>query len=445
MTSHAKRPLELLLLWDRVSHVASTVRQHVVALQSYSVHRVCPVAVFGELPPGIQLERFDGIVIHYSLAVGHEGYVSPIMRQAIGRFQGAKAIFVQDEYRHVDRTVAAMQAMGIHALFTCVPTDEIEKVYPVAKLPGVIRHNVLTGYVDDSLIGLQVPDPAQRPIDIGYRARKLPAWLGELGQEKWNIGSRVAQDAPRFGLKVDLAHREEERLYGQDWIDFMTRCKSTLGVESGASVFDFSGELQQAVESDTTRHPHLSFDELKSRHFAHLEGKIRLNQISPRCFEAAALRTLMVLYEGNYSGLLQPWRHYVPLKKDHSNFEEVVSVLRSPERIRQITDCAYEEVACAESNSFRAMVREFDSVIVDASVQCSPAACLPPYTDRQIEELGSRRGVRAGWLQFRRWAFTAVYFLLFRDLLRWAAEDRRDRVQQWLRARLKTIKAFRIT
>ena len=289
MTSEAKRPLQLLLLWDRTERVASTLRQHVAALQSYSVHRVHPIAVFGELPPRLQLERFDGIVIHYSLVACHDDYVSPAMRQAIAKFPGVKAMFIQDEYRHVNRTIAAMQAMGIHAVFTCVPSDEIEKVYPAAKLPNVIRHNVLTGYVDESLIGLKVRDPAQRPIDIGYRARKLPAWLGELGREKWNIGSRVAEDAPRFGLKVDLAYREEERLYGQQWIDFMTSCKSTLGVESGASVFDFGGEVQEAVESDAAQNPHLTFDELKDRHFAHLEGKIRLNQISPRCFEAAAL------------------------------------------------------------------------------------------------------------------------------------------------------------
>ena len=96
----------------------------------------------------------------------------------------------------------------------CTP-KEVESVYPVSKLPGVIRHNVLTGYVDESLLGLSVPDPATRPIDIGYRARKLPAWLGELAQEKWNIGRRVAEDAPRFGLTIDFAHREEERLYGK--------------------------------------------------------------------------------------------------------------------------------------------------------------------------------------------------------------------------------------
>ena len=87
----------------------------------------------------------------------------------------------------------------------------------------------------------------------------------------------------------------------------------------------------------------------------------------------------MVLYEGDYSGRLQPWRHYVPLRKDHSNFEEVVSVLRNPERIIEITKNAYEEVACAEHNSFRAMVREFDQVILEPV----SIAGGPPYRPTQ--------------------------------------------------------------
>jgi hypothetical protein len=364
------------------------------------------------------------------------------MRRAIAGFTGIKAMFIQDEYRHVDQTIAAMQTMGINVLFTCVRNEEIEKVYPVVKLPGVIRHNVLTGYVDESLLGLRVPDPVTRPIDIGYRARKLPAWLGELAQEKWNIGQRVAKDAPRFGLTIDIAHREEERLYGQRWIDFMTRCKATLGVESGSSVFDFSGEVQRAVESDLDRDPRLTYEQLKTRHFGHLEGKIRLNQISPRCFEAAALRTLMVLYEGEYSGRLQPWRHYVPLKKDHSNFEEVVSVLRNPERIIEITNTAYHEVACAENNGFRTMVREFDQAIADASVRCN-AALLPAYTDGQLEQIRSRRSILGNWLRLRRWLFITAYFLFFRVLLGWMAEDRRDRIHRRLLAKLRALRALR--
>lgn len=434
--------MELLLLWDRAPNVASTVRQHVSALQTYSAHRVHPVSILGELPPGIELDRFDGIVIHYSLVACHDTYLAPRTRAAISRFTGVKAIFIQDEYRHVDRSVAAMQLLGINVLFTCVPAEEIDKVYPLSKLPGVTRFNVLTGYVDESLLGLQLPDIESRPIDIGYRARKLPAWLGALGQEKWRIGHRVALDAPRYGLKVDLAHREEERLYGQDWIDFMTGCKATLGVESGASVFDFSGEVQRAVDRDVETNSNLSFEELQTRHFAHLEGHIRLNQISPRCFEAAALRTLMVLYEGRYSGRLEPWRHYVPLKKDHSNFDEVVSVLRNPDRIREITGRAYDEVACAGRNSFRAMVNDFDQAIAKAGLRCDRAN-RTPYVPEELARLASRRSLSASWLRLRRSLFNTFYFFLFRGLLRWAGEGLRDRVHRRLMRALGTISAWK--
>ena len=106
------------------------MRQHVAALKTYSTHRVHPVPVLG-VPPGLQLERFDGIVIHYSLEVRHEGSVSPSMRRATAGFTGIKAMVIQDEYRHVDQTIAAMQTMGIHVVFPCARTEEIERVYPV--------------------------------------------------------------------------------------------------------------------------------------------------------------------------------------------------------------------------------------------------------------------------------------------------------------------------
>ena len=152
----------------------------------------------------------------------------------------------------------------------------------------------------------------------------------------------------------------------------------------------------------------------------------------------------MVLYEGSYSERLEPWRHYVPLKKDHSNFEQVVSVLRSPERIRQITNCAYDEVAGAEHNGFRAMVREFDSVIYDASVRCTRASA-PSYTDRQILAVGSERSLGANWLLIKRWLFNTAYFLLFRGFLRVISQEKRDQVHRWLLAKLKAIKASRAT
>ena len=113
------------------------------------------------------------------------------------QFRGLKAIFIQDEYRFVDATIAAMREIGIDVLFTCVPEPEIEKVYPSERLPGVTKVNVLTGYVPEHLLNKAVLAYQDRPIDVGYRARKVPAWLGELGREKYEIGRSLSRRCGR--------------------------------------------------------------------------------------------------------------------------------------------------------------------------------------------------------------------------------------------------------
>lgn len=428
--------LDVLLLCDRPANIAATVHQHIDALTGLSAHRVRAVPVFHDLPKGLDLNRFDVIVVHYTLVASDDRYLSPAARAAIAAFPGLKAIFVQDEYRFVDRTVDAIRKLGAKVLFTCVPENEIDKVYPERELPDVTKVNVLTGYVDRRLLGRDVPKLADRPIDVGYRARKLPAWLGELGQEKWRIGKRFAEDATLHHLICDISYREEDRLYGEGWLRLMARCKAILGVESGASVFDFTGEIQSAVEREERAYPSPSFEELRERHFKDKEGLVTLNQISPRCFEAAAMRTLMILYEGGYSGILRPWRHYVPLRKDHSNMEEVVRTLRDPIRSQEIVEIAFVEVACNPKYGFQAFVANFDSVLTQHGKNFSPRT-VPCYTDSDLDRL-MRRSFATRSRRLRRDAFHYIHLFFFRVLLGHARPETKDyyklRLRGWLRA-----------
>src|ERR1700722_5329395 len=209
-------PFEILLLCDYREDIAATVREHIDALTGCSRHRIRRLSMFGDLPPRLDLNHFDAVVVHYSLIACHNTYVSPRAREALRLFPGLKAIFIQDEYRHVDASIAAMQAIGIDVLFTCVPEAEIEKVYSSERLAGVVKVNVLTGYVPERLLGKTVLPYAERPIDVGYRARKVPAWLGELGYEKYEIGRIFRDDAVGDGLVLDISFREEDRLYGDN-------------------------------------------------------------------------------------------------------------------------------------------------------------------------------------------------------------------------------------
>ncbi|NIM97414.1 MAG: hypothetical protein GTO24_04820 [candidate division Zixibacteria bacterium] len=359
--------LDILLLCNRPAKNAgaSTFIDHLDAFINFSQHNFYCLSFLGKLPRKLDLHRFDIIVIHYSvfLSFSSEYFLNSQSRQRIRDFPGLKVLFVQDEYRGVNAVIENMKSMRIHVLFTCVPDGEIEKVYPSKALPGLRKINTLTGYAPKALVTRDVLRIKDRPIDVGYRTRKLPYWLGELGYEKIQIAEKFVAHAADAGLRLDISYQESRRIYGEKWIDFVSSCKVMLGTESGASVFDFSGELEQIVSRYEQEHPEAGFAEIQEKFLRPYEGKVRLNQISPRCFEAAALRTAMLLYEGDYSGILKPWRHYIPLNKDFSNIEEVIRILRDDEKLQSIADCAFAEIAQNPEYGYEKFMSDFDRVV----------------------------------------------------------------------------------
>ncbi|MBI2191835.1 MAG: hypothetical protein HYU36_07620 [Planctomycetes bacterium] len=403
------KTLQILLLCNepRGAKDAGTIVDHIHSFSRYSRHQVFVLSNLGRLPPRLDLDAFDVLVIHYSIYVLGESYLDASAKESIRRFQGLKIQFIQDEYRTINAFLEAMRHLGIAVLFTCVPDEEIEKVYPPEAVPGLRKVNNLTGYVPEDLLGRRVSRMMDRPVDVGYRGRRLPYWYGALAMEKWQIAEGFLAEAPRFGLKCDISCREEDRLYGRRWMEFLSGCKSTLGVESGASVFDFTGEIERTVSAYVAEHPEAAFEEVQERFLRPHEGKVKLNQVSPRCFEAAALRTGLILFEGHYSGVLEPWRHYVPLKKDFSNLPQVVESLRDTRGLQERVDRAYEEVACNPAHSFRSFVARFDRVV-----------------EEEMEARGLRRALRP------------LSASEFRQRVRPTLRERLSRASQYCRSRL---------
>jgi hypothetical protein len=368
------RKLSMLLVGALPPSAANTISDHIFAFTKFSRHHVLFLqnvrAVFGDLggraptfPKSIELARFDVLVIHYTCYLPGDSHFDAKAREAVRAYRGLKVLLIQDEYRQINLIHERIRELGIDVLFTCVPEGEIEKVYPDAALPGLVKVNTLTGFVPESLLKKKVPPIATRRTHVGYRARKVPYWLGALGVEKWRIAPQFRDAVAGSGLRLDISYEEADRIYGRGWLKFVKSCKCTLGVESGASVFDFTGEIQRAVDEYVARKPDATFEEVQEAILAPHEGRIILNQISPRCFEAAALRTAMILFEGEYSGVLEPWRHYIPLKKDFSNIAEVVAAVRDDARLQELVDRTYKEIACNSLYSYNHFINEFDGII----------------------------------------------------------------------------------
>ncbi|MBA3841439.1 MAG: hypothetical protein H0X39_02270, partial [Actinobacteria bacterium] len=350
----------MLLLADTRSSGAGTMLQHRQAFAKYSKH---DVSVYD--PCGVDhsrffdLDDFDVVVIHYSITITAEWYLPPWLRRQLREFDGAKILFLQDEYRWIDLVTEVIRELGITVLYSVAPPAAWELLYR-ERLPDVQILPTLTGYVPSNLVTRRPPPTRNRPVDIGYRGRVLPYWTGALGQEKVSIARGVLERAAGNGLRCDIAWGENDRLYGEKWYRFLESAKATLGTGSGTSISDFDGSVEHAVTSYLAAHPGADFEEVAGSVLAPYEGNVLIDVISPRIFEAAALNTLLVLFPGPYSNAVEPWEHYVPLERDFSNFGQVVEFVRDASRLEQMTRRARSTLIESGNFSLSSFIGRFD-------------------------------------------------------------------------------------
>lgn len=385
--------MKVLLLCDYNPRQAAMVVDHINAFYIYSKHEIYIMSHLtsnnGDIPKFclkledgesknvmLDISIFDVLVVHYSLTLSLESYISEKTKRKIKDFNGLKVLFIQDEYRFVDRTIKSINELDIGIVYSCILENEIEKVYPASKLPNTKVIQTLTGFVPEGLKVFEPKPLIDRKVDVSYRGRKYPAWHGRQGLEKWVIADQFLKLIKPYKFKTNISYREKDRLYGLKWVELIRNSKAVLAVESGCSIFDMDGSISTRSESynllmKQSKNDTQPYEVMREKFFSGLEDQIDLAQISPRVFEAITLRTLVIAYEGEYSGVLKPWKHYVPLKKDHSNIEEIATLLHSPDKIAMIISDAYNDVAMNYEYSYKRFIEQFDIDVETAYLEKS--------------------------------------------------------------------------
>lgn len=363
---------DILMLYDDGSTHVGTIYEHLKSFQKYSRHKFhyMPATLFLPLiddeEDSLDLSAFSAVAIHYSVRLSVSHHLSKGIARSLSLYDGPKLLFIQDEYEHTELARQWIEQLGVNAIFTNVPTASIERVYPSSRLQNIDFIPTLTGYVPEetALDAFALP-LEERKILIGYRGRRLPYHYGDLGQEKYKIGVDVKRLAESAQLPVDIEVDDSHRIYGDDWYRFLGSCRATLGTESGANIFDFDGTLAK----HSADHSDMPYDRFREKFLEDREGEIQMNQISPKIFEAIRLRTALVLFEGDYSGVVKPDLHYIPLSKDYSNIEDVFAKLRDLQYVNDLTLRAYEEVIQSQRYSYKAFI-----------------ACVDDYIDRCLRK-----------------------------------------------------------
>lgn len=357
-----------------------TFFEHLYSFKKYAKdHDVYYVNASYGIPSYLHRMRFDLVVIH-SLSIayyrwrGIEAEKSAFVRRGIGNLSGIKVALPQDECVHTRQIEDLFLKLNVSHIFSVANSSEWEKIYP--RMSHAAIHQVLTGYLEEDTVN-KVQSVKKRDIDLGYRAWSGAYWAGRHAVLKGEIGKVFLQNVKHTPLTMNISSGDQEVFRGMKWYEFLSRCKYVLGVEGGSSILDEEGKIKKRVEEYLQRKPQASFEEVENICFPGKEGSLKLKALSPRHLEACVTKTCQVLVEGEYNGILKPWKHYLPLRADLSNIEEMITYMQNDHLRETIVSQAYQDIVASGKYTYRHFVdyvlqKSFEKCDGNNSLQDSP-------------------------------------------------------------------------
>ena len=345
------------------SNIRNTIDEHLHSFARYSEEDCYYINVAFGVPPYINKVDFDIVIYHYTVCVCRNfrsKFEKQLVKwQKLKNISGYKVAIPQDEYLNTDLLCRFFLEYSVKTVFTCLPEAEWEKAYP-KKLSGVDNFvTVLTGYVDENSVEhISKCANGERDIDIGYRARKVPYYLGRHGCLKWQIADKFIAACSGSSLKIDIStNGNSDAYFGDGWYKFLCRCRTVIGCEGGSSLLDHDGQVRLLVEDYLRDNPNACYDEVEQACFPGIDGNLELSAVSPRHFECCMTKTCQVLVEGYYAGIFKPGVHYIEVKKDWSNLSEVINQINDHDFCKQIAENAYRDIIESGRYTYKIFVK----------------------------------------------------------------------------------------
>lgn len=323
----------------------------------------------------------------------------------LGESDAVRVAFPQDDYDHSELLDQWLDDYRVDLVYTPVwPHRAL--LYPRMMRRGELLE-ALTGYVNDDDIERSTSFAkafAQRRIDIGYRAKFLPAQFGRFGQLKGHIAEVITKAAEGANLALDVSTRLDAVFLGEEWLRFLGDCRWCLGAEGGSSLWDPDGRIGDRVVAFVAREPDASFDAIEAACFPDLDGRYVFSAVSPRLFEAALAQCAQILVRAPYLGVLQPGNHYLPFDDRPDVLRDILREVRNQDTATRLAGAAYDALIATSkfrySQHVAGVIDHITALVARRHVRGSSEPVFQHLVQQHEGELTRDRPERTG--RFRR-------------------------------------------
>ncbi len=282
--------------------------------------------------------RFEAVVLLHSV-FSNQRNLSGLFFRAIAACKLPKAYFIGNEYKLMPEKIWFCKFLRISLLITQSNDHRVASMYRAAL--GCSVSCIPNTGIDTKFF---MPKVAlnDRQVDIGYRSYPATWYLGN--NEKTEIAQHFTNNADRYRLITDISLSPQDRFDVSGYALFLNRCRGQIGTEAGGDYFELNDDTRNRVNVYMTTNPDCQWPEIKRLFFDNYNSSVPIRIISGRQVEAAACKTIQILFEGRYSGYLLPDVHYIPLTKNFSNAEEVIEKFKDLKFCSMLVENAYELV-----------------------------------------------------------------------------------------------------
>lgn len=285
--------------------------------------------------------KYDCIVLLHSV-FSNQNRLSSYLGKILSYSAIPKIYFIGNEYKLMPEKMKFCDKLRISLLISQSNDPIIHAAYrerlkcSVACIPN-------TGH--DPTIFYPQTAFKSRQIDVGYRSYEEPWYLGNI--EKSQIAQYFLSKSQILDLKSDISMDPTRRFNEHGYASFLNSCKFQIGTESGTDFFDLDDYYRLQVNQYQTANPSATWHDIQGRFFSSSHSTLVMRIISGRQVEAAACKTVQILFKGRYNNYFKPDIHYIPLEKDFSNIGEVIEKMN-------------DDIFCAELavNAYNVAVNE---------------------------------------------------------------------------------------